>query len=46
MEGEREVLRTSLRPGVLEVVDRNIRAGADEIAIFEIAHVYLPVEGD
>jgi phenylalanyl-tRNA synthetase beta chain len=46
MSSEREVLRTSLRPGVLEVVDRNIRAGADEIAIFEIAHVYLPVEGD
>ncbi len=46
MSSEREVLRPSLRPGVLEVVDRNIRAGADEIAIFEIAHVYVPVEGD
>ena len=46
MSSEREVLRPSLRAALLEAVDRNIRAGADEIAIFEIAHVYLPVEGD
>jgi phenylalanyl-tRNA synthetase beta chain len=46
MSSEREVLRNSLRPGVLEVVDRNIRAGVDEIAIFEIAHVYVPVDGE
>ncbi|MEE8422801.1 MAG: phenylalanine--tRNA ligase subunit beta [Dehalococcoidia bacterium] len=39
---EREVLRPSLRHALLETVDRNIRAGAEEIAIFEIARVYLP----
>jgi phenylalanyl-tRNA synthetase beta chain len=43
---EREVLRPSLRQAMLEVVDRNIRAGAEEIAIFEISRVYLPADGD
>ncbi len=40
---DRELLRPSLRQSVLEVVDRNIRAGADEIAIFEVARIYVPV---
>ncbi|MDP6605866.1 MAG: phenylalanine--tRNA ligase subunit beta [Dehalococcoidia bacterium] len=43
---EREVLRPSLRQAMLEVVDRNIRAGAEEIAIFEVSRIYLPAEGD
>ncbi|HJM89892.1 MAG TPA: phenylalanine--tRNA ligase subunit beta [Dehalococcoidia bacterium] len=40
---DRELLRPSLRQSLLEVVDRNIRAGADDIAVFEVARVYLPV---
>jgi len=34
-------LRTRLLPSLVEAVRRNIDAGADEIALFEIARVYL-----
>ena len=39
---DREVLRPTLRHAVLETVDRNIRAGAESIAIFEAARAFLP----
>ena len=42
LSSDHEVLRTSLRHSLLEVVDRNLRAGADEIAIFEVGRVYAP----
>jgi phenylalanyl-tRNA synthetase beta chain len=42
LSADREVMRPTLRHSILETVDRNIRAGADSIAIFEIARAYLP----
>jgi phenylalanyl-tRNA synthetase beta chain len=36
------VLRTSLLPSLVEAVQRNLDAGAERIALFEIARVYLP----
>ena len=39
------MLRTSLRHSLLEAVDRNLRAGADEIAIFEAGRIYQPRRG-
>src|SRR5437016_1092949 len=35
-------LRTTLIPGLLAAVERNIRAGAERIAIFEIGNVFAP----
>ena len=37
-------LRPSLIGGLLEVLGRNIRAGAESVAIFEIGRVFLPPE--
>ncbi|MSP22435.1 MAG: phenylalanine--tRNA ligase subunit beta [Dehalococcoidia bacterium] len=42
LSADREVMRPTLRHSILETVDRNIRAGADSIVIFEIARAYLP----
>ena len=42
LSADHGVLRTSLRHSLLETVDRNLRAGADEVAIFEAARAYLP----
>ena len=39
---ELTALRTMLVPSLVEAARRNIDAGADEIALFEIARVYLP----
>jgi phenylalanyl-tRNA synthetase beta chain len=39
---ELTALRTSLLPSLVEAARRNIDAGAREIALFEIARVYLP----
>ena len=38
-------LRTSLIPGLLAAVERNIRAGAERIALFEIGNVFAPPSG-
>ena len=46
LSSDHEVLRTSLRHSLIEVVDRNVRAGAGEIAIFEIGRVYAPRRGE
>ena len=46
LSSDHEVLRTSLRHSLLEVVDRNLRAGAEEIAIFEIGRAYAPRRGE
>ena len=35
-------LRPSLLPGLLGVLDHNIRAGAERVAIFEIGKVFEP----
>jgi phenylalanyl-tRNA synthetase beta chain len=42
LSADREVMRPTLRHAILETVDRNIRAGADSIAVFEVARAYLP----
>ena len=39
------VLRTTLLDGLIEAAQRNVHAGNDDIALFEIAHVYLPSGG-
>jgi phenylalanyl-tRNA synthetase beta chain len=38
-------LRPSLLPGLLDVLDRNIRAGAERVAIFETGRVFKPPGG-
>ncbi|HEY7149228.1 MAG TPA: phenylalanine--tRNA ligase subunit beta [Gaiellaceae bacterium] len=42
---ELSVLRTQLLPSLVEAAQRNLELGAESIALFEIARVYLP-EGD
>jgi phenylalanyl-tRNA synthetase beta chain len=42
LSSEHEVLRTTLRHSLLQAVGRNVRAGAGEIALFEVGRVYLP----
>ena len=42
LSSEQAVLRTSLVEGMLASARRNVDAGNDEIALFELAHVYLP----
>jgi phenylalanyl-tRNA synthetase beta chain len=39
---EQSVLRTSLLDGLMASARRNVAAGNEEIALFELAHVYLP----
>ncbi|HMI22026.1 MAG TPA: phenylalanine--tRNA ligase subunit beta [Gaiellaceae bacterium] len=39
---ELTALRTSLLPSLVEAAQHNVDAGADRIALFEIARVYLP----
>ena len=39
------VLRTSLLPSLVEAAGRNVELGADGVALFEVARVYLPAEG-
>src|SRR5918994_2152090 len=43
LSSEQAVLRTSLFTGLLASARRNVDAGNAEIALFEQAHVYLPV---
>jgi phenylalanyl-tRNA synthetase beta chain len=45
LSSEHAVLRTSLLPSLVEAVRRNLDAGADEVSLFEIARVYLPLDG-
>jgi phenylalanyl-tRNA synthetase beta chain len=39
---ELSALRTRLLPSLVEAAERNLDVGVDEIALFEIARVYLP----
>jgi phenylalanyl-tRNA synthetase beta chain len=39
-------LRPSLLPGLIATLERNIRAGAKSIWLFEIGRVFLPPQGD
>ena len=40
------MLRTTLLTGLVEAAQRNVDAGNERIALFEIARVYLPRVGD
>jgi phenylalanyl-tRNA synthetase beta chain len=42
LSADQAVLRTTLRRGLMESAQRNVDAGADDVALFEIARVYLP----
>ena len=42
MSSDQAVLRTTLLDGLIEAARLNVDAGADRIALFEIARVYLP----
>jgi phenylalanyl-tRNA synthetase beta chain len=42
LSAEHAVLRTSLLPGLVDAARRNLDAGNERIALFEIARVYLP----
>ena len=43
---EQSVMRTSLLPGLLETVARNMNFRSLDLKLFEMRRVYLPVEGD
>ena len=42
LSSEQAVLRTALADGLIASAARNIDAGNEDIALFELAHVYLP----
>jgi phenylalanyl-tRNA synthetase beta chain len=46
LSSEHAALRTSLVPSLVEAAKRNLDAGAEDVALFEIARVYLPSAGD
>jgi phenylalanyl-tRNA synthetase beta chain len=43
---ELAVLRTELLPSLVEAARRNVEVGDDSVALFEVARVYLPRDGD
>ncbi|MGD0166830.1 MAG: phenylalanine--tRNA ligase subunit beta [Gaiellaceae bacterium] len=42
LTAEHSLLRTTIVEGLIRSLQRNLDAGNEEIALFEIAHVYLP----
>ena len=46
LTAEHALLRTTLVQGLIRSLERNLDAGNEEIALFEIAHVYLSGEGE
>ena len=40
LSSDRELLRPTMRHSLLEAVERNVRAGAAEVVLFELARVY------
>jgi phenylalanyl-tRNA synthetase beta chain len=44
LSSEQAVLRTSLLDGLIASAARNVAAGNEDIALFELAHVYLPTD--
>jgi phenylalanyl-tRNA synthetase beta chain len=42
ISAELAVLRTRLLPSLVDAARRNVELGADEVALFEVARVYLP----
>jgi phenylalanyl-tRNA synthetase beta chain len=45
LSSEQAVLRTSLLPGLVASALRNVDVGNESVALFELAHVYLPSGG-
>jgi phenylalanyl-tRNA synthetase beta chain len=45
LSSQQRVLRTTLRLGLLEAARHNIAVGNTGVALFEVAHVYLPSGG-
>jgi phenylalanyl-tRNA synthetase beta chain len=46
MSANQAVLRTTLLDGLVDAAQRNMHAGNEQIALFEIARVYLPSGGE
>jgi phenylalanyl-tRNA synthetase beta chain len=44
ISAELAVLRTSLLPSLVEAARRNVELGAEHVALFEVARVYLPAQ--
>ena len=42
MTSEQAILRTTIVPGLVEAARTGVDAGSDDVALFEIARVYLP----
>jgi phenylalanyl-tRNA synthetase beta chain len=42
LSSEQAVLRTALADGLIAAAARNVDAGNEDVALFELAHVYLP----
>ncbi len=42
MSGEQAILRTTLAEGLIAAARENVDAGNDDVALFELARVYLP----
>ena len=42
MTSDQAILRTTIVPGLVEAARTGIDAGADQVALFEIARIYLP----
>lgn len=43
---EQSVMRTTLLPGLLETIARNINFRSMDLKLFEMRRIYLPVDGD
>jgi phenylalanyl-tRNA synthetase beta chain len=46
LSGDQSILRTTLLPSLLAAAERNREVGNERVALFEIAHVYLPDAGE
>ena len=46
LSSEHEVMRTTLLPNLLEVLNRNISRNVDEVKIFELGRTFTPQEGE
>ena len=46
MTADQAVLRTTLLPGLVEAARTGVEIGAEDVALFEIARVYLPSGGE
>jgi phenylalanyl-tRNA synthetase beta chain len=45
LSSQQRVLRTTLRLGLLGAARHNVAVGNSSVKLFEVAHVYLPVDG-